>query len=94
MNLQVKGDIMLYRADNQTTKSSFILRPEFMAMVPGLCQEMIRRHRIRRICKRMSDAELRDIGLSSADIEHALSLPLAKDAGEFLASAIPDKPNW
>ena len=49
--------------------------------------EALRRRQIRRSYGRMSDARLRDIGLTPWDIEVALSLPLEKSAGDALAMA-------
>lgn len=52
-----------------------------------LFAETMRRHRIRRSYGRMSNAQLRDIGLTPYELEVALSLPLDRDAGDSLARA-------
>lgn len=49
--------------------------------------EAIRRREIRRSYGRLSDAQLRDIGLTPQDIVVALSLPWNQDAGDALAKA-------
>lgn len=52
-----------------------------------LLAEAQRRRRIRRNYGRMSDAQLRDIGLIPHDIARALSLPLDQNAQQVLALA-------
>ena len=52
-----------------------------------LWAEALRRRQIRRSYGGMSDARLRDIGLTPWDLQVALSLPLAKSAGDALAMA-------
>ena len=52
-----------------------------------LLGEAMRRRRIRRSYGRMSDAQLRDIGLTPYELEVALSLPLDRNAGDCLAEA-------
>lgn len=52
-----------------------------------LWMEAMRRRQIRRSYGRMSDARLRDIGLTPWELEVALSLPLDRNAGDALAQA-------
>jgi uncharacterized protein YjiS (DUF1127 family) len=52
-----------------------------------LLAEVRRRRQIRRSHGSMSDARLRDIGLTPWDVEVALSLPLEKNADDALAIA-------
>ncbi len=49
--------------------------------------EALRRRQIRRSYGPMSDAQLRDIGLTPYELEAALSLPLEQNAGDALALA-------
>jgi uncharacterized protein YjiS (DUF1127 family) len=92
--LQAKGNIMLYQAENPTNKSGILPRLQPLATLFAFVQEMVRRRNIRRNYRRMDEEELRDIGLTSAIVEHALSLPLARNAGDFLAEAVHGKPSW
>lgn len=55
--------------------------------VLDLLAEALRRRQIRKSYGSMSDARLRDIGLTAWDLQVALSLPLAKRAGDALAMA-------
>lgn len=52
-----------------------------------LLAEALQRRRIRRSYGRMSDAQLRDIGLIPHDITTALALPLDRCAADALARA-------
>jgi uncharacterized protein YjiS (DUF1127 family) len=52
-----------------------------------LLAEALRRRRIRRSYGPMSDAQLRDIGLTPYELEVALSLPLERNASDHLAAA-------
>lgn len=65
------------------------LIPQLRPMAPALalCNEAISRRQIRRSYERMSDARLRDIGLTPYEVKMALSLPLDRNAGDFLAKA-------
>lgn len=60
-----------------------------LSFTPLLAQlaEALRRRQIRRSYGRMSDAQLRDIGLTPWELELALSQPLERDAGKALAEA-------
>jgi uncharacterized protein YjiS (DUF1127 family) len=65
------------------------LIPQMQPMAPALAlwTEALRRRKIRRSYGRMSDAQLRDIGLTPYELEVALSLPFDRDAGDHLAKA-------
>jgi uncharacterized protein YjiS (DUF1127 family) len=57
--------------------------------------EAIRRRQIRRSYGRLSDAQLRDIGLTQYELEVALSLPLERNADDALAkSAAAETAKW
>jgi uncharacterized protein YjiS (DUF1127 family) len=57
--------------------------------------EALRRVQIRRCYGRMSDATLRDIGLTPDEVEVALSLPLDRNAADFLArTAAAEAARW
>lgn len=66
-----------------------VLIPQFQAFVHAteMWAEAIRRRQIRRSYCPMTDAELRDIGLTAYDLEVALSLPLTRNASENIAKA-------
>jgi uncharacterized protein YjiS (DUF1127 family) len=68
--------------------NSILIRTS-LSFVPTLdhLAEALRRRQIRRSYGRMSDAQLRDLGLTRWDIEVALSLPLEQDAADALAMA-------
>jgi uncharacterized protein YjiS (DUF1127 family) len=53
----------------------------------GHLAEVLRRRQIRLSYGNMSDALLKDIGLTRWELEVALSLPLDRDAGDALATA-------
>ena len=53
--------------------------------------EALRRRRIRRSFGRLSDAQLRDIGLTPYELVVALSLPLKEDANLALACAATEE---
>lgn len=55
--------------------------------VHDVLAEVLRRRHIRRNYGRMSDTQLRDIGLTPYDVTRALSLTLAENAGDALAKA-------
>lgn len=65
------------------------LMPQLLPMAPALalCDEAIRRRQIRGSYGRMTDTQLRDIGLTPHEVNVALSLPLDRNATDFLAKA-------
>jgi uncharacterized protein YjiS (DUF1127 family) len=64
-----------------------ILAQALQSFLPvfGHLAEALRRRQIRRSYGNMSDALLKDIGLTRWELEVALSLPLDRDAGDALA---------
>lgn len=52
-----------------------------------LCVEALRRRRIRRYYRNMTDAQLSDIGLTPHDVQAALSLPLEQSASDAVVKA-------
>ncbi len=76
--------------NHPAAKSAFsILIPLLKPFAPALLllDEAISRRRIRRSYGRMSDANLRDIGLIPHDVEGALYLPMNLCASDYLARA-------
>lgn len=69
--------------------TSSVLERISLSFLPALDHwaEALRRRQIRRSYGAMSDAQLRDIGLTRWDLEVALSLPLEENAGNALATA-------
>lgn len=72
---------------NQFTLS--VLIPQFQPLTDAIAlwTEAISRRQIRRSYGRMTDAQLRDIGLTPDELEVALSLPLICNASDHLAEA-------
>ena len=86
-NPQTNGDIMTNRTAHPFAFTALIPQLQPMAPAFALWVEVIRRRQIRRSYGRMSDVQLRDIGLTPYEVEVALSLPLDRNAGDFLAEA-------
>lgn len=77
-------------ADTQSSKHTHpVLVSASLSFVPllTLMIEAMRRRRIRRSYGRMSEVELRDIGLTPYELEEALSMPLEKNASDALDGA-------
>lgn len=66
----------------------------FLAGVIRWVGEWNRRQQIAASCGTLSDARLRDIGLTSGDLDAALALPLGQDAAEKLAVAANEPAKW
>ena len=74
------------RSTHPTTGIPARLAQSFLPLLNHLV-EALRRRQIRRSYGSMTDAQLRDIGLTRWDVVVALSLPMEKDAGQALAVA-------
>ena len=74
---------------HSTQRTAPVLIGSSLSFLPALdvLAEAVRRRRIRRTYGRMSDAQLRDIGLTRQDVEAALVLPLGQSAGDAVIKA-------
>ena len=86
-NINPKGVIMANIRSHQPPALAMVGASQSFVPVLDLLAEALRRRQIRRSYGRMSDAQLRDIGLTPYELEVALSLPLEKNAGDALAHA-------
>lgn len=77
-----------HRATDLSARVSLSFLPAF-----DLWVEAIRRRRIRCSYGRLSDAQLRDIGMTPNELEIALSQPLERNASDALAKAA-ERANW
>ena len=78
---------MAYTRSTQRTALILVAASlSFLSVLDHLAEAM-RRRRIRRSYGPMSVAQLRDIGLTPYDLEVALSLPLERNAGDYLGDA-------
>ncbi len=72
-----------------TRPTTAVLVRTIQSFLPALdhLAEALRRRQIRKSYGSMSDARLRDIGLTPWDLQVVLSLPLTESAGDALAMA-------
>jgi uncharacterized protein YjiS (DUF1127 family) len=66
----------------------------YRAAISRRVREWLRRRQIAASCGTLSDARLRDIGLTPADLAAASGLPLGQDAGQMLAMATHEPAKW
>lgn len=78
--------MIINRSTEQTVDPLVRASLSFLPALDRLA-EALRRRQIRRSYGRMSDTQLRDIGLTPWEVEVALSLPLQESASDALARA-------